>query len=38
MGGRDLRLARWQSLKIVTHNVREFVRGGGLGLDDWRSR
>ncbi len=26
------------TIKIVTHNAREFVRVGGLGLEDWRSR
>jgi tRNA(fMet)-specific endonuclease VapC len=25
-----------RGLKIVTHNVREFARVGGLGLEDWR--
>ena len=25
------------TIKIVTHNAREFVRVGGLGLEDWRS-
>ena len=27
-----------RGLKMVTHNAREFVRIGGLGLEDWRSR
>ena len=27
-----------RGLKIVTHNAREFVRVGGLGLEDWHSR
>jgi predicted nucleic acid-binding protein len=26
-----------RGLKIVTYNAREFVRVGGLGLEDWRS-
>src|SRR5215469_14668160 len=25
-------------LLLVTHNAREFVRVGGLGLEDWRGR
>jgi len=33
---RGVRLRR--GLAIVTHNAREFVRVGGLGLEDWRSR
>ena len=27
-----------RGLKIVTHNVREFARMGGLGLEDGRER
>jgi predicted nucleic acid-binding protein len=27
-----------RGLKIVTHNARELVRVGGLGLEDWHSR
>jgi tRNA(fMet)-specific endonuclease VapC len=27
-----------RGLKIVTHNAREFICVGGLGLEDWRSR
>jgi tRNA(fMet)-specific endonuclease VapC len=27
-----------RGLKIVTHHAQEFVRVGGLGLEDWRSR
>jgi tRNA(fMet)-specific endonuclease VapC len=27
-----------RGLMIVTHNAREFVRVGGLGLEDWRGR
>ena len=23
--------------EIVTHNAREFIRVGGVGLEDWRS-
>jgi tRNA(fMet)-specific endonuclease VapC len=38
IGAYDLLLAACalrQGLKIVTHNAREFVRIGGLGLEDW---
>jgi len=41
MGAYDLLLAACalrRGLKIVTHNARKFVRIGGLGLEDWRSR
>ena len=41
IGAYDLLLAACalrRGLKIVTHNAREFVRVGGLGLEDWRSR
>jgi len=27
-----------RGLKIVTHNAREFVRVGWLGLEDWHGR
>lgn len=27
-----------RGLKIVTHDIREFARVGGLGLEDWRGR
>ena len=41
IGAHDLLLAacalRW-GLKIVTHDTREFVRIGGLGLEDWQDR
>ena len=40
IGAYDLLLvacALRRGLKIVTHNAREFVRVGGLGLEDWRS-
>lgn len=40
MGAYDLLLvacALRRGLKIVTHNAREFIRVGGLGLEDWRS-
>lgn len=40
IGAYDLLLAASalrRGLKIVTHNAREFVRVGGLGLEDWRS-
>ncbi len=38
IGAYDLLLAACalrRGLKIVTHNAREFVRVGGLGLEDW---
>ncbi len=38
MGAYDLLLAASalrRGLKIVAHNAREFVRVGGLGLEDW---
>ena len=41
IGAYDLLLAACalrRGLKIVTHNAREFVRLGGLGLEDWRGR
>ena len=41
IGAYDLLLAASalrRGLKIVTHNAREFIRVGGLGLEDWRSR
>lgn len=41
IGAYDLLLAACalrRGLKIVTHNAREFVRVGGLGLEDWRGR
>jgi tRNA(fMet)-specific endonuclease VapC len=41
IGAYDLLLAACalrRGLKIVTHNAREFVRVGGLGLEDWRNR
>jgi tRNA(fMet)-specific endonuclease VapC len=41
IGAYDLLLAACalrRGLKIVTHNAREFVRVGGLGLEDWRSQ
>ena len=41
VGAYDLLLAACalrRGLKIVTHNAREFIRIGGLGLEDWRSR
>lgn len=41
IGAYDLLLAACalrRGLKIVTHNAREFIRVGGLGLEDWRSR
>jgi tRNA(fMet)-specific endonuclease VapC len=41
MGAYDLLLAACalrRGLKIVTHNAREFIRVGGLGLDDWHNR
>jgi len=41
IGAYDLLLAACalrRGLKVVTHNAREFVRVGGLGLEDWRSR
>ena len=41
IGAYDLLLAACalrRGLKIVTHNVREFVRIGGLGFEDWRGQ
>jgi len=41
IGAYDLLLASCalrRGLKIVTHDAREFVRVGGLGLEDWRNR
>lgn len=41
IGAYDLLLAVCalrRGFKIVTRNAREFVRVGGLGLEDWRSR
>lgn len=41
IGAYDLLLAACalrRGLKIVTHNVREFARVGGLGLEDWRGQ
>ena len=41
IGAYDLLLAACalrRGLKIVTYNAREFIRVGGLGLEDWRSR
>jgi tRNA(fMet)-specific endonuclease VapC len=41
IGAYDLLLAACamrRGLKIVTHNAREFVRVGGLGLEDWRGQ
>lgn len=41
IGAYDLLLAACalrRGLKVVTRNAREFVRVGGLGLEDWRSR
>jgi tRNA(fMet)-specific endonuclease VapC len=41
IGAYDLLLAACalrRGLKIVTHNAREFIRVGGLGFEDWRSR
>jgi tRNA(fMet)-specific endonuclease VapC len=41
IGAYDLLLAACalrRRLKIVTHNAREFVRVGGLGLEDWHGR
>ena len=41
IGAYDLLLAACalrRGLKVVTHNAREFVRIGGLGLEDWHSR
>jgi len=38
IGAYDLLLAACalrRGLKIVTHNAREFIRVGGLGLEDW---
>jgi tRNA(fMet)-specific endonuclease VapC len=40
IGAYDLLLAACalrRGLKVVTHNARDFVRVGGLGLEDWRS-
>jgi tRNA(fMet)-specific endonuclease VapC len=40
IGAYDLLLAACalrRGLKLVTHNAREFVRVGGLGLEDWHS-
>ena len=40
IGAYDLLLAACalrRGLKIVTHNARELIRVGGLGLEDWRS-
>jgi tRNA(fMet)-specific endonuclease VapC len=40
IGAYDLLLASCalrRGLKIVTHNVREFTRVGGLGVEDWHS-
>lgn len=39
IGAYDLLLAACalrRGLKIVTHNAREFLRVGGLALEDWR--
>lgn len=39
IGAYDLLLAACalrRGLRIVTHNAREFVRVGGLGVEDWR--
>lgn len=39
VGAYDLLLAACalrRGLKIVTHDAREFVRVGGLGVEDWR--
>ena len=39
IGAYDLLLAACalrRGLKIVTHNVREFLRVGGLAVEDWR--
>ncbi len=41
IGAYDLLLAACalrRGLKIVTHKAREFIRVGGLGLEDWHSR
>src|SRR5947199_393754 len=41
IGAYDLLLAACalrRGLRIVTHNAREFVCVGGLGLEDWHSR
>jgi tRNA(fMet)-specific endonuclease VapC len=41
IGAYDLLLAACalrRGLKIVTRNAREFVRVGGLGLEDWHNR
>ena len=41
IGAYDLLLAACalrRRLKIVKHNAREFVRVGGLGLEDWHGR
>ena len=41
IGAYDLLLAACalrRGLKIVTHDSREFVRIGGLGLEDWQDR
>ncbi len=40
IGAYDLLLAACalrRGLTLVTHNVREFARVGGLGFEDWRS-
>ena len=40
IGAYDLLIAACalrRGLRIVTHNAREFVRVGGLGLEDWRA-
>ncbi|HEX9158932.1 MAG TPA: PIN domain-containing protein [Rhizomicrobium sp.] len=40
IGAYDLLLAASalrRDLVLVTHNVREFARVGGLGLEDWRT-
>ena len=40
IGAYDLLIAACalrRGLKIVTHNAREFVRVGGLGLEDWHA-
>lgn len=41
VGAYDLLLAASalrRGLMMVTHNAREFVRIGGLGVEDWRSQ
>lgn len=40
IGAYDLLLAACalrRGMVVVTHNLREFARVGGLGLDNWRS-